>query len=149
MLSDEKAAATEHCGYNGLGFMNEYERQYPHGSLAAHVMGFAGLDNKGLEGLEYRFNGQSDTVMVIRPAFCLNDTCRLAIILFLTLKGDAICRRKGLVSQIEANVAGRGRWLCLGFDGRILPWQYIPHMIQQIRQCARYRSHLLFTGGCI
>ena len=36
----------------GLGFFPEELRTYPQGPVAAHVLGFAGTDNKGLEGLE-------------------------------------------------------------------------------------------------
>ncbi|MBF0532989.1 MAG: penicillin-binding protein [Candidatus Omnitrophica bacterium] len=40
----------------GLGFQKESKRYYPGGPLAAHVIGFAGIDNEGLEGLELAFN---------------------------------------------------------------------------------------------
>ena len=36
----------------GLGFLPEEHRTYPQGMLAAHVLGFAGLDNRGLAGVE-------------------------------------------------------------------------------------------------
>jgi cell division protein FtsI/penicillin-binding protein 2 len=36
----------------GLGFYPEELRAYPQGSVAAQVLGFAGVDNAGLEGLE-------------------------------------------------------------------------------------------------
>lgn len=32
------------------------QRFYPQGSLAAHVLGIAGIDNQGLEGLEYHYD---------------------------------------------------------------------------------------------
>src|SRR5690606_7679341 len=31
------------------------QREYPHGSLAADVLGFTGLDNQGLAGLEFHY----------------------------------------------------------------------------------------------
>lgn len=37
---------------SGLGFLNESKRYYPNKSLSAHVIGFAGIDNNGLEGME-------------------------------------------------------------------------------------------------
>ncbi|MCM8770759.1 MAG: penicillin-binding protein 2 [Candidatus Omnitrophica bacterium] len=36
----------------GLGFLRENKRAYPNGYLASHIIGFVGIDNQGLEGLE-------------------------------------------------------------------------------------------------
>jgi cell division protein FtsI (penicillin-binding protein 3) len=47
-----KAAELEKLNLPGLGFYAEELRYYPQRSVAAHVLGYAGLDNKGLEGLE-------------------------------------------------------------------------------------------------
>lgn len=40
----------------GVGAIEEARRYYPQGSLGANVLGFVGLDNQGLEGIEKRFN---------------------------------------------------------------------------------------------
>jgi cell division protein FtsI (penicillin-binding protein 3) len=40
----------------GLESRKEPKRYYPNGSLAAHVLGFVGLDGKGLAGLEQSYN---------------------------------------------------------------------------------------------
>jgi cell division protein FtsI/penicillin-binding protein 2 len=47
-----KAAALEELALPGLGFYDEELRSYPQRSVAAHLLGYAGIDNKGLEGLE-------------------------------------------------------------------------------------------------
>ena len=47
-----EAEELEKLGFAGLGFYPEELRSYPQGPVAAQVLGFAGLDNKGLEGLE-------------------------------------------------------------------------------------------------
>ena len=47
-----RAAALEKLNLPGLGFYAEELRFYPKRGVAAHVLGFAGVDNKGLEGLE-------------------------------------------------------------------------------------------------
>ncbi len=40
----------------GIDFIPERSRVYPHRSVAAQVIGFAGVDGRGLEGIEYLFN---------------------------------------------------------------------------------------------
>jgi cell division protein FtsI/penicillin-binding protein 2 len=47
-----RAEELEKLGFAGLGFYSEEHRTYPQGPVAAQVLGFAGLDNEGLEGLE-------------------------------------------------------------------------------------------------
>ncbi len=47
-----KAAALEKLGLPGLGFYPEELRFYPQRGVAAQLLGFAGIDNLGLEGLE-------------------------------------------------------------------------------------------------
>jgi cell division protein FtsI (penicillin-binding protein 3) len=39
-------------GIPGLQFVNEERRVYPFGDLASHVIGFCGIDNNGLAGIE-------------------------------------------------------------------------------------------------
>ena len=46
------AAALQKRGLPGLGFYAEERRAYPQRSVAAHVLGYAGVDNRGLAGLE-------------------------------------------------------------------------------------------------
>ena len=45
-------------GLPGLGFYHEEQRFYPQFNLAAQVLGYAGVDNKGLAGLELSLNRQ-------------------------------------------------------------------------------------------
>ncbi|MBW2308301.1 MAG: transpeptidase family protein [Deltaproteobacteria bacterium] len=40
---------------SGIGFVKESRRFYPHNRLAAHVIGFAGMDARGLEGIELQY----------------------------------------------------------------------------------------------
>ena len=39
----------------GIGMTKESKRHYPNGNLAAHVLGFVGIDNQGLDGIELAF----------------------------------------------------------------------------------------------
>ena len=52
-----KAKNLEALNFAGLGFYPEELRYYPQGPVAAQVLGYAGLDNKGLEGLEHSLEG--------------------------------------------------------------------------------------------
>ncbi|MFO7572908.1 MAG: penicillin-binding protein 2 [Gaiellaceae bacterium] len=47
-----KVAKLEELGFSGLGAYSEELRTYPQRSVASHLLGYAGLDNQGLEGLE-------------------------------------------------------------------------------------------------
>ena len=56
----------------GLGFLEESKRYYPMRELAAHVLGYVGLDNLGLSGLELQYEktvaGKSARRTVLRDA---------------------------------------------------------------------------------
>ncbi len=52
-----RAAALEQRRLPGLGFYSEERRVYPQATIGAHVVGYAGLDNEGLAGLERRLDG--------------------------------------------------------------------------------------------
>jgi cell division protein FtsI (penicillin-binding protein 3) len=41
----------------GIGQNKEYRRFYPTGEMTAHMVGFTGVDDKGLEGVELAFHG--------------------------------------------------------------------------------------------
>lgn len=43
-------------GYVGIKIESDTKRYYPNGSLASHVIGFVGLDNTGLGGIESRYD---------------------------------------------------------------------------------------------
>ncbi|HJU47581.1 MAG TPA: penicillin-binding protein 2 [Gaiellaceae bacterium] len=58
-----RAATLADLKLPGVGFYPEELRAYPQGSVAAQVLGFAGVDNDGLEGLERSL----DTTLAGRP----------------------------------------------------------------------------------
>jgi len=64
--------AIEKLEIPGLGFLKESKRCYPNMYLASHIIGFAGLDNLGLDGLELQFDGylkgQSGWALLLRDA---------------------------------------------------------------------------------
>lgn len=56
----------------GIGRMEESQRFYPKRKLMGHLLGFAGLDNRGLEGLEFQYDsflrGETGWVILERDA---------------------------------------------------------------------------------
>ncbi|HEY1406257.1 MAG TPA: penicillin-binding transpeptidase domain-containing protein [Spirochaetota bacterium] len=55
-LGEDELARVTDLSIPGIYFKREYTRVYPHGSLAAHLIGFVDSDNEGLEGLEYKYD---------------------------------------------------------------------------------------------
>ena len=55
-LPDQIADKIKSLKVSGLAFKEEEKRFYPKGSLAAHVIGFVGLDNIGLDGVERAYD---------------------------------------------------------------------------------------------
>ncbi len=52
-ISPAEQAAVLELGLPGIGFELGERRVYPRGREAAHVLGFVGIDNQGLAGIEY------------------------------------------------------------------------------------------------
>lgn len=57
-LNPEQGHRIERMPMEGVGLIMEGRRFYPKGPLLAHVLGFAGMDGEGLEGLERRYESQ-------------------------------------------------------------------------------------------
>jgi len=68
-----KAALLEKRKLIGLGFYPEERRSYPQGRVAAQVIGYAGVDNKGLTGLEVQYDrklsGRPGSRTIVRDPF--------------------------------------------------------------------------------
>jgi cell division protein FtsI (penicillin-binding protein 3) len=57
-VSPDEAKRVANLGLAGIGFLKEDRRYYPKRELAAHVVGYAGIDNVGLAGVESAFDDQ-------------------------------------------------------------------------------------------
>ena len=57
-MTPEEAARVRDLNLKGIYFQRETKRFYPKGDLAAQAIGYVGLDDKGLGGIEYALNDQ-------------------------------------------------------------------------------------------
>jgi cell division protein FtsI (penicillin-binding protein 3) len=57
-VSPDEARRVRDLQLAGIGFVNESRRFYPNKDLASHVLGYVGLDNMGLAGLESAYDSQ-------------------------------------------------------------------------------------------
>lgn len=55
-MDDAESARIRKLGLPGIYFQKESKRFYPNRELAAHVVGYAGMDNEGLSGIEFAFD---------------------------------------------------------------------------------------------
>ncbi|PZR84150.1 MAG: penicillin-binding protein [Stutzerimonas stutzeri] len=57
-ITPRQQAEVHRLGIPGVGFVPENKRVYPNGNVAAHVLGFANVDNVGIAGIEKYIDSQ-------------------------------------------------------------------------------------------
>jgi len=71
-LEPEQGRRLEQLSLDGVGVVMEGRRFYPKGPLLSHVLGFAGMDDRGLEGIELKYEqylrGEKRNVVLQRDA---------------------------------------------------------------------------------
>lgn len=71
-ISQQTADRIKRRKLPGIYFTQESRRFYPNKELAAHILGFVGMDNKGLSGIEYQYDsvvcGAPGKLPVLRDA---------------------------------------------------------------------------------
>jgi cell division protein FtsI (penicillin-binding protein 3) len=71
-ISSKEAERIKTLQLPGIHFLKENRRFYPNSQLAAHLVGFVGLDSKGLEGIEFQYdallNGENHVWTAARDA---------------------------------------------------------------------------------
>ena len=71
-ITDSQASRLRDLDLKGVGFREEFRRFYPYGPVASQVLGFVGVDHRGLAGVEQSFEstlaGQSGWRGVWRDA---------------------------------------------------------------------------------
>ena len=55
-LSYDIADKINALGYDGVYLVKESKRYYPYNNLMSHILGFVGIDNQGLSGLELQYD---------------------------------------------------------------------------------------------
>jgi len=56
LVDPDQAARVSALGITGVGFLKETRRYYPNEQLGSHVLGYVGIENKGLAGVEAAFD---------------------------------------------------------------------------------------------
>ena len=71
-ITSQRAEAIKMLNIKGIDFIKESKRSYPNGYLASHIIGLAGLDNVGLEGIELFYDkylkGEAGFAIILRDA---------------------------------------------------------------------------------
>lgn len=55
-LSYDVAEQINNLGYDGVYLVKESKRYYPYGNVLSHVLGYVGIDNQGLSGIELNYD---------------------------------------------------------------------------------------------
>ena len=67
-VAPDQAERVAALNLDGIGFIKESKRFYPNKELAAHLLGWVGIDNTGLSGLEHTYDpqirGKAGTILV-------------------------------------------------------------------------------------
>ncbi|MEN3976305.1 penicillin-binding protein 2 [Emcibacter sp. SYSU 3D8] len=92
--------AVNRLGLPGVGFQREVERVYPHGNLAAHMIGYTNVDGRGLAGVERYFDERMrkegprgdplQLALDIRVQHALRDEVAAAVEEFTALGGGGL-----------------------------------------------------------
>jgi len=80
-LTPKEESFVNSLGIPGLYFLPEEKRVYPYGNMLAHVLGYVGVDNKGLAGIEKQFDRRLRDTALNNAPFTLAIDVRLQGIL--------------------------------------------------------------------
>ncbi len=89
-VDDRTAQAVQEAKLAGIGLSKEYNRVYPFKQMAGHLLGFVGVDDQGLEGIERAFDADLAAVAARR-----------------TVQRDALGRRFFLQAEGQSEPVGK------------------------------------------
>ena len=84
-VSPEEATAVSQLGLRGIASIAESRRFYPKQELGAHLLGFVGMDDRGLEGLELQY----DDCLAGKPKWVVREQDALGRPIFREEAGEA------------------------------------------------------------
>jgi cell division protein FtsI (penicillin-binding protein 3) len=73
-LTPKEQFEVNKLGIPGLAFENTAKRIYTHGNLLSHIIGFVGIDGKGLAGIEKYYDNQHQATLPPEPITLAIDT---------------------------------------------------------------------------
>lgn len=76
-LTPKEQQKVNSLGIPGLYFQPEERRVYPYGNMLSHVLGYVGVDNKGLAGIEQQFDSRLRETALNREPVILSLDVRL------------------------------------------------------------------------
>ncbi len=151
-ISPDEVEHIKALGLEGVGFITEARRYYPDKEIGAHLIGFAGADNQGLEGLEKKYDsilkGPQHTLVQERDARGRPFYVSQAISsdadmkgLVLTIDRDIQYRAQQILkAAVEKNKAERGHCIILApKTGEILAMAVFPLFNPNV--FGEYRPH--------
>lgn len=116
-ISDEKAIEISKLRLDGVYLLRDSKRYYPYESMLAHTLGFVGIDNQGLAGIEAYYNGYLQGSNG-----------------YLNYYMDA---KGGLFSNLESNIISPSSGLSLNLT--------IDYNIQSIMERELYNAYLKYS----
>jgi len=127
-VDDTTAKKIESLNIRGVGFKKEFLRVYPNGSMASQLLGFVGVDNHGLEGMEYKFDGlltgDSERDRLVKPDREIQQGYSVILTIDRLIQDTA---EKALVNGVERSGARRGAAVVMEVStGRILALAHAP-----------------------
>jgi cell division protein FtsI (penicillin-binding protein 3) len=101
LITPDMVARIKALDMEGIGFVKETKRYYPNSEIAAHVLGFTGLDPQGLDGIELRYN----SMLLGNTGYMVME--RDALGRYIALKGTVVkksSRGANVVLTLDKNI---------------------------------------------